>query len=83
MQIRIQISPQFEDLILVANLVNRLADLSTDPEAKNLRRDIISRLKRLKRIDSVANFDNAIPWRESTGNQGTSAGTLDARKDRP
>jgi hypothetical protein len=50
MQIQIKISPQLNDLLLVAQLVDRLADLSGTPEAEALRRDIKTRLKRLKTV---------------------------------
>lgn len=50
MQIQIKISPQFEDLVLIARLVDQLADLAGSPRADNLRRDIKNRLNRLKKV---------------------------------
>ena len=51
MQIQIKISPQLNDLLLVAQLVDRLADLNGTPEAEALRRDIKTRLKRMKVVE--------------------------------
>jgi hypothetical protein len=50
MEIKIKIDPALADVELIARLVDRLADLAIDPEAKALKRDIINRLKRLKNV---------------------------------
>jgi len=53
MQIKIKTSPQLEDLVLIARLVDRLADLAVSPESDNLRRDIKARLRRLVEIRAL------------------------------
>lgn len=52
MILEIKISPRLDDVLLIARLVDRLADLAISPEADHLRRDIIARLKRFKNVRS-------------------------------
>lgn len=55
MQIKIKIDPALDDLLLVANLIDQLANLASEmdpPRAQALRRDIMARLKRMKQVTS-------------------------------
>lgn len=55
MQIQIKIDPAVDDLLLIASLVDQLSNMAavSDPEkAQALRKDIMARLKRLKKVTS-------------------------------
>jgi hypothetical protein len=55
MEVKLKIDPAVNDLLLVASLVDQLSNLAAalDPEkAQALRRDILNRLKRMKRVTS-------------------------------
>jgi hypothetical protein len=55
MEVKLKIDPAVNDLLLVASLVDQLSSVAAavDPEkAQALRRDIMTRLKRMKQVTS-------------------------------
>lgn len=78
MQLTIKFEPQIHDVVMIAHLADQLTQLATtvDPAAaRQIRRELGYRLKRLKSVGLVDSraIDNALPMRATSGIRGTSA----------
>lgn len=78
MELTVKFEPQFNDLVMIAQLADQLTQLAAtvDPAAAHqFRRELGYRLTRLKSVQSVDSgaIDNALPMRATSGIRGTSA----------